>query len=168
LFRIEPASEPTRDELKGILKHFNKSGVIDKEERKLAELALKMNQKTLAALTTEKGPMVWLSSESTVEEVQPLICQQTYKRYLVVENNEVVGIVLYRHITSCLVSGKPHKKVGDLARQVIFLDQANTLLEAVRAFGAARASVALLSGQKPEQTRMVTAKQVYHAILQAS
>ena len=41
LLKISPASDPTREELKSILKHFNKSGVIDREERKLAELALK-------------------------------------------------------------------------------------------------------------------------------
>ncbi|MGI9281692.1 MAG: CNNM domain-containing protein [Endozoicomonas sp.] len=168
LFRIEKAQEPSRDELKGIIRHFNKSGVIEREERKMAELALKMNQKTLAALTTEDGPMVWLSSDSKVDDVQAFICEHSYKRYLVVENEKVVGIVLYRHITSCLVKGHSNKTVGDLVRQVIFMDEGNTLLDAVKAFGNARASVALLAGQNPEQTRMVTAKQVYQAILQAS
>ncbi|KEQ19496.1 CNNM domain-containing protein [Endozoicomonas numazuensis] len=168
LFRIENAQEPSRDELKGIIRHFNKSGVIEREERKMAELALKMNQKTLAALTIEDGPMVWLPSDSKVQDIQAFICKHSYKRYLVVNAGEVVGIVLYRHITSCLVNGSSEKTVGELAKQVIFLEEGNTLLDAVKAFDQARSSVALLAGQNPEQTRMVTAKQVYQAILQAS
>ncbi|WP_257280194.1 MULTISPECIES: CNNM domain-containing protein [unclassified Endozoicomonas] len=168
LFRFENTQEPSRDELKGIIRHFNKSGVIEREERKMAELALKMNQKTLAALTTENGPMVWLASDSKVQDIQAFICEHSYKRYLVVCDGAVVGIVHYRHITSCLVNGRADKTVGELARQVVFLEEQSTLLDAVKAFGKARASVALLAGRNPEQTRMITAKQVYQAILQAS
>ncbi|WP_194842470.1 CNNM domain-containing protein [Endozoicomonas sp. OPT23] len=168
IFRIEPASEPTRDELRSILKHFNKTGIIEREERDLAELALKMHQRTLEALAGDECRMVWLPSDASVADVQENICSNPYKRYLVVKDNDVVGVVLYRHITSCLVNGDLDKTVGELAKKAVFLDQDSTLLDAMRAFGKERVSVALLSGREPEETRMITAKQVYRAILQAS
>ncbi len=168
LFGLEAASDPTRDELRSILKHFNKTGIIEKEERNLAELALKMHQKTLEALTGDECRMVWLSSHSTIAEVQDNLRSEPYKRYLVVKDENVIGVVLYRHIASCMVNGDMNKTVGELAKKAVFLSQDSTLLDAMRAFGKERVSVALLSGRKPEQTQMITAKQVYRAILQAS
>lgn len=167
-FSIQTANEPTRDELRGIIKHYNKSGVIDRAERKFAEQALQVNQTTVASLTSEEVLMVWLPAEATVAEVQGLICESPYKRYLVVDNNQVCGIVLYRHLTRCLVANTHDKKVGELAREVVVLEESCTLLEAVQAFKKSNYSVAILPGSKPESTRMISAKQVYQAILQAS
>ena len=168
LFRIRHASEPTLDELKTIIRHFNKSGIIGREERKLAEKALDLNNKTLKDLLSDDGPTIWLPADSTVLEVQETVLSNPYKRYVVLKDGRATGIVLYRHLTSCLVEGRLDQKVGDLVRDVIYLGPDTTLLEAVQAFSEARVSVALLPEATPEKIRILSAKQVYRSIVHTS
>ena len=165
LFRIRQNSGPSLDELKTIIRHYNKSGIICREERKMAEQALDINSKTLRDLLPEGGPTVWLSAEATVSEVQERVLGNPYKRYVVVSGGQPTGVVLYRHLTSCLMDGSHDRKVGELVRQVVYLEPETTLLEAIQAFSEARVSVALLPEDAPEKVRMVTAKQIYRSIV---
>ncbi|MGI9274634.1 MAG: CNNM domain-containing protein, partial [Endozoicomonas sp.] len=132
LFRIRKDSELTLDELKTIIRHYNKSGIICREERNMAEQALDMNRKTLSDLLPESGSTVWLPAEATVSEVQERVLGNPFKRYVVVSGGRATGIVLYRHLTRCLVDGSHDCKVGELVRQVVYLEPETTLLEAIQ------------------------------------
>ena len=167
LFRFRNPSGPDLDELKTILMHYNKSGIICREEWRMAEQTLNLNSRTLGELLSDGGPTIWLPAEATVSEVQERVLSNPFKRYVVVSGGRPTGIVLYRHVTSCLVDGSHDRKISELARKVVYLESGTTLLEAIQAFGEARVSVALLPGLAPEKTRMVTAKQIYRSILEA-
>ncbi|AMO57919.1 hypothetical protein GZ77_12435 [Endozoicomonas montiporae] len=168
LFGIQENRKPTLDELKGIIRHYGKTGIIAREERKVLEQALTSNHTTLANLLEDTGPTMYLKAEATLGEIQEQVLNQPYKRYLVVEDNKTTGVVLYRHLTGCLIRGDYDKKVGELARVAAWLEPSATLLEAMQTLHETRASVALVRGAEPEKTRMVTAKQIYRAILQSA
>ncbi|MCW7554621.1 CNNM domain-containing protein [Endozoicomonas gorgoniicola] len=168
LFGIEDKRKPTLDELKGIIRHYGKTGIIARGERKMLEQALTSNRTTLGSFLEDTGPTVCLKAEATLGNVQERVLDQPYKRYLVVDNGKTTGVVLYRHLTSSLIRGHYDKKVSELARQVAWLEPDATLLEAMQALHETRSSVALLRGADPEKTRMVTAKQIYRAILQSA
>lgn len=166
IFGIKEPRKPTLEELKGIIRHYNKTGIIAKEERRVLEQALTVNQVTLADLSSDSGPTVYLHAEATLADVQERVLDNPFKRYLVVENGITTGVVLYRHLAGNLIQGQGELKVRELTRKVTWLEPEVTLLEAMQALHESRSSVALLRGADPASTRMITAKQIYRAVFQ--
>ncbi|USE35371.1 CNNM domain-containing protein [Endozoicomonas sp. SCSIO W0465] len=155
------------DELRSIIKHYNKRGVIGKRQRKLADAILTTHQRQLTELVEHSMPAVCLSSDTTVASVETTIRTYPCKRYVVLTDGRPAGIVLYRHIARCLVNGKHDISVGTLMRKTINLAPATTLHKAMTELHKARASIILLPGETVEQTRIVTAKKLYQALLRA-
>ncbi|MGO0308181.1 CNNM domain-containing protein [Endozoicomonas acroporae] len=153
------------DELRSIIKHYNKRGVIGKRQRKLADAVLTSHQRQLTELVECSIPAVCLLSEATVASVETTIRSYPCKRYVVLTDGKPTGIVLYRHIARCLVNEEADISVGELMRKTINLAPETTLHEAMTALQEARASIILLLGETVEQTRIVTAKKLYQALL---
>lgn len=153
------------DDLRSIIKHYNKRGFIGKRQRKLAEAALNSHQKILAELVEHSIPAVCLSSEAIVASVEETMRSFPCKRYVVLKENQPVGIVLYRHLARCLVNSKAEMSVGELMRKTISLTPETSLHEAMTELHETRASIILLLGETVEQTRVVTAKKLYRALL---
>ena len=168
MLRLKRSDKITRDDLKSIIKYYSKSGVIGREESFIAEHALNIHDRKLADLLSDRGPMIWLPADATVESVYEKVKQSNFKRYIVISQGRATGIVLYRHLARAVINGEQNKTIGDLARQAIFLAPETTLLEALELFRSARASVAILPGDTPEESKFVTAKQIYRAVLQKS
>ncbi len=168
MLRIKGGNQITRDDLKSIIKYYSRSGVIGREESFIAEHALNIHDRKLADLLSDSGPMIWLPADATVESIYEKVKQSPFKRYIVISQGRATGIVLYRHLARSMLNGERAMKIGDLARQAIFLAPETTLLEALELFRSARASVAILPGDTPEESKFVTAKQIYRAVLQKS
>ncbi|OED41763.1 hypothetical protein ACH42_13090 [Endozoicomonas sp. (ex Bugula neritina AB1)] len=164
----------SRDDLHSIIRHYNKRGIIRRDERKLAEMALVAEQKNLSDLFSDRSDMFCLDSETHVSSVEDVLRNQPRKRYVVMNGPTVKGIVLYRHLARSYVNGETDKVVGDLVRKMLHLSPETTLFEAVNAFRESGASVALIlpaNDSPPDSARsvqFVTAKQVYQALLRAS
>ena len=168
MLRLKRSDKITRDDLRGIIKYYSKNGVINREESFIAEHALDIHNRRLSDLLPDRGPMIWLPSDATIESIYEKVRQSNYKRYIVISQGRATGIVLYRHLARAVINGEQHKTIGDLARQAIFLAPETTLLEALEMFRSARASVAILPGDTPEESKFITAKQIYRAVLQKS
>ena len=158
----------TRDDLKGIIRHYNKRGVIGGDQRKLAETALRLKPVTLEDLLSNSARTACFEVEDTVATIVDTLRQSPYKRYVVTRQGEPVGVVLYRHLVRCMMDNQTEVTVGQLMRETIYLPPDTTLVEAVFEFQDSNASVALLPGKTPESVRFVTIKQVYHALLQGT
>ena len=165
LFRKKNHNKLSRAELKFIIKHFGKSGVIGKKERKMAEQVLELKHKTIAQLPTEPLTRNWIPADSTLAELHPILTKQPDKRYIVTHRSKPCGVVLYRHIAHQLVSGADHIKVGSLSRDIAFLHPETSLLDALKAFEATQSSIAILEGSSAEQTWLLTKNQIYRDIL---
>ncbi|MGY0216868.1 CNNM domain-containing protein [Endozoicomonadaceae bacterium StTr2] len=172
LFKKRNRSKLSRSELKFILKHFGKSGVIGKKERKMAQQVLDLDQRTISEIPStplEKKP--WIPADATLAELQTLLAEQPDKRYIVTRHCKrgkarPCGVVLYRHIAQQLANGADHVKVESLARQVAFLDPETSLLDALQAFEETQSSIAILDGSSAEKTWVLTKNQIYRDILQ--
>ncbi len=158
----------SRDDLHSIIRHYNKRGVIRRDERKLAHMALAAEQQTLADLFSDPGNMLCVSAKAPISSLEDLLRNKPRKRYLVLEDDKPVGVVLYRHLARCFVRQQMKKTVGQLMRQTIHLPPETNLLDAVQEFREANTSVALIAGEKSDFVHFVTAKQVYQALLKAS
>ncbi|WP_263082037.1 CNNM domain-containing protein [Endozoicomonas sp. Mp262] len=168
MLRCKKPSEITRDDLRSIIKYYSSNGVIGREESFIAEHALNIHDRKLADLLSDSGPMIWLPADATVEAIYDKVKQSPFKRYIVISQGRANGIVLYRHLAKAMINGERSMKIGDLARQAIFMAPETTLLEALEKFRSERASVAILPGDTPEESKFVTAKQIYRAVLQKS
>lgn len=155
----------SRDDLRSIIKHYNKRGVIGKRQRKLAEAVLSSHQKNLKELVERSTPAICLSSWDTVASVEKTMKLSPRKRYVVLDDGRPVGVVLYRHLARCLVNGESDMRVGGLMRKTINLAPETSLHEAMTRLHKTRASIILLCGETVEQTRIVTAKKLYQALL---
>ncbi len=165
LFRKENHSKLSRAELKFILKHFGKSGVIGKKERKMAEQVLDLRHRTIAELPSEPLTKNWISADSTLAELHPIFKEQPDKRYIVTKRSQPCGVVLYRHIAHQLVSGADHIKVGSLSRDIAVLHPETSLLDALKTFEATQSSIAILEGSSAEKTWLLTKNQIYRDVL---
>lgn len=158
----------SRDDLHSIIRHYNKRGIIRRDERKLAQMALVAKQQTLADLFADRGDMIALDAQTPVGSLEDVLRNHPRKRYVVMNSQSVDGIVLYRHLARCYVKGEVDRTVGDLVRDALHLSPETTLFEAVNRFRESGSSVALmLPSEESEKVRFVTAKQVYQALLQA-
>ena len=166
MFRLKRNDKITRDDLKSIIQHYNKNGVIGREESFIVEHALNIHDRKLADLLIDRGPMTWLAANATVESVYEKVKQSNFKRYIVISQGRATGIVHHRHLTRAVINGEQDKTIADLARKAIFLTPETTLPQALEMFRSARASVAILPGDTPEESMFITAKQIYRAVLQ--
>ena len=155
----------SRDELRSIIKHYGKRGVIGKKQRKFAEAVLTSDQKQLSLLVEHSQPVLCLSAEDTIAAVSTTLRTSPSKRYVVLQDNNPVGVVLYRHLARCLVNNDEHKTVGQLMRKTIILAPETSLHKAMTELQDARASFILLPGKAVEQTRIISAKMLYQAML---
>lgn len=155
----------SRDELRSIIKHYGKRGVIGKKQRKFAEAVLTSDQKQLSLLVEHSQPMLCLSAEDTIASVSTTLRTSPSKRYVVLQDNNPVGVVLYRHLARCMVNNDEHKTVGQLMRKTIILAPETSLHKAMTELQDARASFILLPGKAVEQTRIISAKMLYQAML---
>ena len=166
MLRLKRTEKVTRADLRSIIDYYSENGVIGQEEGSIARHALKIHKQRLSDLLPDKGPMIWLSSDSTVESVYEKVKESNYKRYIVISKGQATGIVLYRHLVRAVINGEQSKTIGELAKQAIFLAPETKLLDALQVFRSARVSVAILPGDTPEESKFITVKQVYRAILQ--
>lgn len=155
----------SRDELRSIIKHYGKRGVIGKKQRKFAEAVLTSDQKQLSQLVEHSQPVLCLSAEETIAAVSTTLRTSPSKRYVVLQDNNPVGVVLYRHLARCMVNNDEHKTVGQLMRKTIILAPETSLHKAMTELQDARASFILLPGKAVEQTRIISAKMLYQAML---
>ena len=166
--RLLPSQvEKTRSshELRSIIKHFSKRGVIGKRQRKLAEAVLTSDQRQLGELVENSIPAVCLCANTTVAAIEPTLRASPCKRYVVLESNQPLGVVLYRHLARALVNGEATVMVKELIQPVIHLKPDTSLNEAIQELHKARVSVILLMGESVEQTRILTAKKLYRSLL---
>ena len=155
----------SRDELRSIIKHYGKRGVIGKKQRKFAEAVLTSDQKQLSLLVEHSQPVLCLSAEDTIAAVSTTLRTSPSKRYVVLQDDNLVGVVLYRHLARCMVNNDEHKTVGQLMRKTIILAPETSLHKAMTELQDARASFILLPGKAVEQTRIISAKMLYQAML---
>lgn len=155
----------SRDELRSIIKHYGKRGVIGKKQRKFAEAVLTSDQKQLSQLVEHSQPVLCLNAEDTIAAVSTTLRTSPSKRYVVLQDNNPVGVVLYRHLARCMVNNDEHKTVGQLMRKTIILAPETSLHKAMTELQDARASFILLPGKAVEQTRIISAKMLYQAML---
>ena len=159
--------EPTRssDELRSIIKHYSKRGVIGKKQRKFAEAVLTADQRQLSQLVEHSQPVIGLNAEATIASVSATLRTSPCKRYVVLQDDNPVGVVLYRHLAQCLVNNEEHKTIGQLMRKSIILTPETTLHQAMTMVQDARASFILLPEVTVEQTRIISIKMLYQAML---
>ena len=155
----------SRDELRSIIKHYGKRGVIGKKQRKFAEAVLTSDQKQLSQLVEHSQPVICLNAEATIASVSATLRTSPSKRYVVLKDNNPVGVALYRHLAQCMVSNEEHKTVGQLMRKTIILTPETTLHRAMTELQDARASFILLPEVAVNQTRIISAKMLYQAML---
>ena len=155
----------SRDELRSIIKHYGKRGVIGKKQRKFAEAVLTSDQKQLSQLVEHSQPVICLNAEATIASVSVTLRTSPSKRYVVLKDNNPVGVALYRHLAQCMVSNEEHKTVGQLMRTTIILTPETTLHRAMTELQDARASFILLPEVAVNQTRIISAKMLYQAML---
>lgn len=155
----------SRDELRSIIKHYGKRGVIGKKQRKFAEAVLTSDQKQLSQLVEHSQPVICLNAEATIASVSVTLRTSPSKRYVVLKDNNPVGVALYRHLAQCMVSNEEHKTVGQLMRKTIILTPETTLHRAMTELQDARASFILLPEVAVNQTRIISAKMLYQAML---
>lgn len=169
-FRALPAHKRESDsseDLRSIIRHYNKRGVIGGDQRKLAETALAIQPRTLSDLLKESESYAYLPEDATIAAVEQILKERPQKRYVVISSaGKPVGIVMYRHLARFIVNGHTDLPIRELMRQTINLPPEMSLVEAAYEFQDTDASVALLPGNSPESIRFVTVKQIYHALLQ--
>ena len=167
VFPFKRGHTVSRDDLHSIIRHYNKRGIIRRDERKLAEMALVAEQQTLRDLFSDRTDMHCIPADAEIGSLEELLRNHPRKRYVVMDDDVAVGVVLYRHLARSFVKQEVNKKVSELVRNTLHLSPETSLLEAIQQFREAGTSVALLSSDQ-SVVQFVTAKQVYRALLKAS
>lgn len=156
----------TSSDLRSIIRHYNQQGFIDKRQSLFAQAILKSDQRCLSEVIQNAEPAICLSFDDTVGSVIPVLKERPCKRYLVMDGDEAVGVVLYRHLATHMMNDAYHKKVSDLMHKIVSLPAEANLQQAIATLKSERVSLILVQNEDDNAYYVLTAKQLYLALLQ--
>jgi putative hemolysin len=97
LFRIKENREQaiSEEEIKMMLKLANQQGVLENNETELHQNLFRFSDRKAEQIMTHRNDLVWLDMGMTREEIQDIIRENGYSKYLVCEENidNVLGMV---------------------------------------------------------------------------
>lgn len=167
ILKLENQRQMSLNELKMIIKHYRKSGVIQKSEQKLLEKIFNVKQNIIADVM-EHFDTLEMEYDHSIRDYRNSLLDSHNKRFFVKKDDEIAGIVFYRDIASALLSEEdmPHL-VSEFCRQAITLKADENLMDAIVQFKDAGISLAVVLNDEGRAIGTVTIKQVYNYVLES-
>lgn len=133
LLGMRPSPEPpvTEEEVRALLHEGAEAGVFEPREQQMVEAVFRFGDRRVGVLATPRHQVVWLSTDSTAEEVRAVLEAHPFSRYPVSSGDpdHVLGVVDARALLCQLLAGEPL----DLAKA---MQPALFIPESTRAFRA--------------------------------
>lgn len=165
IFKLDRQRQMSLNELKMIIKYYRKNGIIEKTEQKMLEKIFNVKQLVVSDVMDKLETFI-MDHDKKVSDYKHILKNTNNKRFLVRKDEDIIGIVFYRDITSALFSEENNEAlVSDYCRQTITINHDDNLMDSIVRFKDGSATLAVVLDEEKKAIGTVTIKQVYNHIL---
>ncbi len=166
IFKLESKRQMSLNELKMIIKHYRKNGIIDKSEQKMLEKIFSIKQEKVHEVLEKINPVIF-EYDDCIEKYRPAFENTNNKRFFVKKDNSLVGIVFYRDVAPEFVkSTSVDEPVSKYCRQAIILEADDNLMDVIVELKENNTVLGIVvDNETGEPIGTITMKQIYGYIL---
>jgi len=157
----------TESELINMAEHGEEEGMILSEEREMIERIFEFNDLIVEDVMTPRHRMFMLEASQTVKEIVTPLLENSYSRVPVFESDpDDAGSVLYlRDVLEAVAKGMEDKKIGELAREALFVPENQPIDELFSSLRAKRMHMALAVDEHGTIQGLVTMEDLIEEIV---
>lgn len=166
IFKLESKRQMSLNELKMIIKHYRKNGIINKSEQKMLERIFLIKQAKISDVV-EKIETITMEYDENIENYKYAFENDKNKRFFVKKEDKFVGIVFFRDVAAEIVKGNTkYMKVSSFSRNAIILGEDDNLMDAIVELKENNSTLGIVIDEETNNPLgTVTLKQVYNHIL---
>jgi len=133
-----------RDEVLMLIDQWSKAGVLNEEERELAEGLLELGDRPVESVLKPRPDVLWLDADATAEEIRRTLERTRYSLLPVAEGSmeRVIGTVSARELLLALLAGE-EPDLRERAVPPTFIPSSASALQSLKAFGRHQAHMAV-------------------------
>lgn len=166
IFKLESKRQMSLNELKMIIKHYRKNGIIDKAEQKMLEKIFIIKQEKVSDVV-EKIETIIMDYNEKIDSYRYAFENDKNKRFFVKNDDKFVGIVFFRDVAAEIVKGNIQDlKVSDFSRSAVVLDDDDNLMDVIVELKEKNSTLGIVIDEETNTpVGTVTLKQIYNHIL---
>lgn len=132
LFSVRPGGEgnvvQSKDELRAILAHSEKAGILSEENREIIEGVFEFSKRTARQIMVPRTDVAVLSTTKSIEENLEIIRTTRHTRYPLAEGtlDRTVGLIHVKDLLLAQLRG-PGRSLMELKRDVLFVPENSTV-----------------------------------------
>lgn len=166
IFKLESKRQMSLNELKMIIKHYRKNGIIDKSEQKMLEKIFLIKQDKVSDVV-DKIETIIMDYNEKIDSYRYAFENDKNKRFFVKNDDKFVGIVFFRDVAAEIVKGNIQDlKVSDFSRSAVVLDDDDNLMDVIIELKEKNSTLGIVIDEETNTpVGTVTLKQIYNHIL---
>lgn len=168
IFRLNKKSnEPpvTEEELKHLIEQGRQFGILEQQESDMLRSIFRTADRNVSTLMTHRNDIVWVDSESTLEDIQQLIEQSVHTNFPVCKGDldHIIGIISIKDI---LIQISKHEawNLQVLVKQPLYVPESMPALELLENFRNSGNHVSLVMNEYGALEGIVTLHDVVESI----
>lgn len=154
----------SEDELRALLRQSAQDGLIEPEERQIAERAFEFSEGRALEAMVPRHEIVFVTTDHSIEQVRETIVRTGHSRLPLVSPEGIdkpIGIVTAMDILANMNAGQP---LADLARPVSIVPDAMPLIRLLDDLRAARQHMALVANEYGSINGLVTIEDIVERV----
>lgn len=166
IFKLESKRQMSLNELKMIIKHYRKNGIIDKSEQKMLEKIFSIKQEKVYEVVEKINPVI-MEYDDYIEKYRAAFENTNNKRFFVRRDENMVGIVFYRDVAPEFVKGTTvETPVAEFCRPAIILEADDNLMDVIVELKENNTVLGIVvDNETGDPIGTITLKQIYSYIL---
>jgi putative hemolysin len=153
----------TEEEIKAIISEGTEHGAIEEAEQEIIERVFHLGDRNITSLMTHRSDIVWLDINSTIEQVRPIIAEDTHTVYPVCEGNidNIKGIVAIKDI----YLAKPKLPISEVMKPAMYVPENNSAYQVLEFFKKTKAHYCFIVDEYGSVEGMITFFDILEAIV---
>ncbi len=174
-FRVEPERSLTPDSLpptegesiQALIDVGEEAGIIEEEEGELIQSVIEFSDTAVREIMTQRPDIVSVRASATVREAGETMTRERHSRLPVFEqdSDDIVGIVFIRDALHCLLAGREHALVREIARPAYFVPESKGIADLLEDMRKSAMQIALVIDEYGDVAGLVTIEDILEEIV---
>ena len=166
IFKLKSKRQMSLNELKMIIKHYRKNGIINKPEQKMLEQIFLIKQAKISDVV-DKIETITMEYNEDIDTYKYAFENEKNKRFFVRDEDKYVGIVFFRDVAADIVKGITlGTKVSHFTRNAIIISEDDNIMDTIVELKENNSTLGIVMDEDSNMPiGTITLKQVYNHIL---
>lgn len=152
------------NDLKSVIDYYSEKGVLIEQQSLLMERVFSIKEKRIEELmkmSKYTDDLIVLEADSLLYDCKDTILNKQAKRYLISDNNKIIGIAFHRDLSNQLIKNNKDLTLRNYMHNAIILHEKDMVLESLSKFKRKKNSYAILQNENDEPIAVLSEKQLY-------